>query len=148
MYLAVALLVFSTLQNAHTVAFWPPNKKMSCKTSEEIKNLCFTTFKTLMLVSIVEVREAVKKCLRYAVVIAGNKVFQNNFLDLKLALNTNIMVDNASISETLIIGKTKIVGVEKFIAGHFLAVSQILEAGVYTAENRQETTWLKGTGIW
>ena len=101
-----------------------------------------------MLVSIGEVRESVTKCLRYAVAIAENKAFQNNFLDLKLVLNTNIMVDNASISETLIIGKTKIVGVEKFTAGHFLAVSQILEAGVYTAENRQETTWLKGTGIW
>lgn len=148
MYLAAAFLVFSTLQNAYTVAFWLPIKKMSCKTSEEIENLCFTTFKTLMLVSIGEVREVVTKCLRYAMEIAGNKAFRNNFLDLKPALNTNIMVDNASISETLIIGKTKIVGVEKFTAGHFLAVSQILEAGVYTAENRQETTWLKGTGIW
>ena len=148
MYLAAAFLVFSTLQNAYTVALWLPNKKMRCKTSEEIENLCFTTFKTLMLVSVGEVRESVTKCLRYAVAIAENKAFQNNFLDLKLVLNTNIMVDNASISETLIIGKTKIVGVEKFTAGHFLAVSQILEAGVYTAENRQETTWLKGTGIW
>jgi hypothetical protein len=29
-----------------------------------------------------------------------------------------------------------------------LALSQRLEAAVYTAEKRQEITWLKGTGIW
>jgi len=29
-----------------------------------------------------------------------------------------------------------------------LALNQRLEAGVYTAEKRQEITWLKGIGIW